>query len=114
MAEREGRGGGAGWFIVGLLIGVAGTLATQRFIQSGADTGRPASVADVAPAAVDAPIPETPKPKPVTRHIDPADADASDSGPPRLTRAQQEAADMADDAAAAGMTTRAPHRAAAE
>jgi len=110
MADKSGRdgGGGLGWFIIGLLIGVAGTLATQRFAVFKSSEPAP----DAAATALQ------PPPAPVI------------AGPPKLlvhqgglaqptsstvpTIEQQEPLqtgetpdDVADDAAATGMTARA-------
>jgi len=75
MADKEGRGSGAGLFVVGLLIGVAGTLISAKpklvMHQGGLSGAKPSSAA----AAV-----------------------VNDQSP----------SDVADDAAAAGMTSRTP------
>jgi hypothetical protein len=113
MAERS-RGGGFGWFIVGVLAGIALTLGTLAFFNlrghrdradaaSGADeaaatslqTGQAPSAAPMAapPAALPAPkAPPTP------------------AGPPTAADAAAQSAQdaqMQDDAAATGNTSRA-------
>lgn len=123
MAERS-RGGGLGWFIVGLLAGVALTLFSLVFInlrgerrdsdpRSGADEaaasavqGEPTAATPIAPPPIAGgppPVAETPKPQqPVTA----ADTAAAE-------RAAAQAADdaqMQEDAASVGDTSRAPPR----
>ena len=110
MADKEGRGG-FGWFIIGLLIGVAGTLATQRLVLSGGQVSRSSQAAVTptlspsasGPAAVSAAAGSA-RPK-LTMH------EGGLSGAPHMSAAaiatDQSPADVADDAAAAGMTSRA-------
>jgi len=102
MAEKTG-GGRVFWLILGVLIGVAATLAVQVFLSSGPGDGiEPRTAADEAaaaaarpdPAALPAPaVPRTQgdMPRPHDVGIDPVTDDQ-----------------IADDAAAAGMTSRRP------
>ena len=83
MADKDGRGGGLGWFIVGLLIGVAGTLAMQRFVQSGGPA-RPTAVASEAAPASEAPLPVVVKIAPLSSH--PPSAAPTPAAPAALCR----------------------------
>ena len=106
MADKDARGGGAGWFIVGLLIGVGGTLLTQRFIQSGGQTSQTASVASSATAAAPAsaaPAAGDAKPKLVMHQGGLSGAHAASAA---AVTVDQSPDDIADDAAAAGATSR--------
>lgn len=108
MAEKSKGGGGFFWFIVGLLFGIALTLAALLFLNAGpvyedeaegpstadaaaasaVETALPADPAQLPPPAVEAP---PAAPRPVDAGIDPSGDDQ-----------------IADDAAAAGMTSRTP------
>jgi len=111
MADKSSRdgGGGLGWFVIGLLIGVAGTLATQRFTIFKSSTVAPdaASVAlqpPPAPAVIAGP------PKLLVHQGGLSSAPLPNDGPivnqePIATGESQ--SDVADDAAATGMTARA-------
>ncbi len=114
MAEKS-RGGGFGWFIVGVLAGIALTLGTLAFVNlrghrdridaaSGADEAAQSAASEQAgqPPIIAPPVAAPPEVKPP--HAVPAqtshDAD----------RAATQAADdaqMQDDAAASGNTSRA-------
>jgi len=107
MAEKSKGGGGFFWFIVGLLFGIALTLAALLFLNSepayddeegpsAADAAAASSVEQVLPAdpaQLPAPAAETRPsiPRPADAGIDPQGDDQ-----------------IADDAAAAGMTSRTP------
>jgi hypothetical protein len=108
MANREG--GGFGWLVVGVLLGVVGTLAFQLFAGK-SDTEE----ADAPPphALVVAPAPPVvaslakPRIKALPR---PALSDAPAAPVPVASETAapdaQNAGQIADDAAAAGMTSR--------
>jgi hypothetical protein len=106
MADKGGRVGGLIWFILGLLIGVAGTLGTQRVVQSAGQDTRAVDLSS-APAPSDAaPAPVAAKPKQL------AHEDAASAAPRhRSAASEQSDSDIADDAAAAGMTSRTPYKA---
>lgn len=106
MAREGGGGGGAfGWTILGILVGVAGTLAVETLLHNhhateantGAESSVSASVAiePVAPQSVAVPLVRE----------QPANVAAVSSAPPprQLTQSEQ---DVQDDAAATGMTSR--------
>jgi hypothetical protein len=99
MAREGGGGGGAfGWTLLGILVGVAGTLAVETLLSHQqarqVEEQTHASSANV----VVAPAPVAPKPveKPVLSAAPPQKSQAA--------AASQE--DVEDDAAAAGMTSR--------
>jgi hypothetical protein len=106
MASRSG--GGAGWFIVGFLAGVGATLAVLIF----ATRPQPTRVAIPPLSAPAAPVvtyhaPEAPYAGPAQQ---PAPAAAQSSAPaPAAEGPAQAAPDLQtqEDAAAAGMTSRA-------
>ena len=110
MADVGGRSGGLGWFLVGLLVGVAGTLATQKVIQAGAEPSPAVAIAPIsgAPAAASRPrLSDAPAAtKPVVHKTSLATEADSSSAPHHRTTHEQSPADIADDAAAAGMTSR--------
>lgn len=107
MANREGGSAGFGWLVVGVLLGVVGTLAFQLFSgksETEEADAPPAHALSVAPAALAPPAVATvtkprvkalPQPASSAAPIAPATSDA------------QNASQIADDAAAAGMTSRA-------
>ncbi|HYE47565.1 MAG TPA: hypothetical protein VEA44_17500 [Caulobacter sp.] len=103
MAEKRG-GGGFFWGVVGFLVGVAATLALLAFMsrETAADLDPRTAADEAAESARELPAPppevETPKaetkapaPRAPERGIDPSTDDQLD-----------------DDAASAGMTSRAP------
>lgn len=104
MADKSSRDGasGLGWFIIGLLIGVAGTIATQKFVvfkSSGA-------VPDATVAVIPPPAPAAP-PKLLVHQGGLSAASANPiSATPTPNTTGETAADVADDAAATGMTAR--------
>ncbi len=100
MAREGGGGGGAfGWTLLGILVGVAGTLAVETLLSH-----QPTRQVEQQPAAssagpvVAAAAPVAPKPveKPVLS--------AAPAVKSAAAQASQE--DVEDDAAAAGMTSR--------
>lgn len=103
MAAREGGGHPFNWFIIGFVAGVVATVAAMAYL--GAPRGhrsedvdtRPPEAVSAAPAAIPA-LPAAPPPsakKPVTPVQD------------RSQASQRELDEqMAEDAAAAGMTSR--------
>jgi hypothetical protein len=107
MADKSSRDGasGLGWFIIGLLIGVAGTIATQKFaVFKNSEAASDASVAAVQP-----PAPATPASPPkllVHQGGLAAPSAAPVAATPTPNTTGQTAADVADDAAATGMTAR--------
>ena len=113
MADKSSRDGGSGlgWFIIGLLIGVAGTLATQKFaVFKGSDAAPDASSASLQPPA--GPPPPGAPPKLIVHQGGLYGASATSGAGPAEPLAAPEGADetpsdVADDAAATGMTARA-------
>jgi hypothetical protein len=103
MAEKSSRDGasGLGWFVIGLLIGVAGTLATQKFAVFKSSPAVP----DATAVAILPPTPSAP-PKLLVHQGGLAASSAAPATPTPNTTGQT-AADVADDAAATGMTARA-------
>jgi hypothetical protein len=106
MADKEGRGGGAGLFVVGLLIGVAGTLITQRFVQSGGENARSETMTNSSTPVVSAQPASGVKPKLVTHQGGLSGAHPASAAAAAVN--DQSPSDVADDAAAAGMTSRTP------
>jgi hypothetical protein len=114
MADKKSRDGGSGlgWFIIGLLIGVAGTLATQKFaVFKNIEASPDATTASLQPAA--GPAPPGAPPKLIVHQGDLYGASALSAAPggdePLAVPAgtDETPADVADDAAATGMTARA-------
>jgi hypothetical protein len=108
MASKSSGGGGFFWGLVGFLVGVAATLALLAYLsrEPGRDYGDPLTAADEAAVEAQAPVdpalaPPAPAPEeaPVARApnlpVDPSIDPVTDD-------------QIADDAAATGMTTRAP------
>lgn len=104
MAEKSKGGGGFFGFILGLLVGIALTLGALMFLNAGpVGTEEARSAADDAAAAsVEVPLPVDPAqlPAPAAK---PAAAPQHDAGIDPHSDDQ-----MAEDAAAAGMTSRPP------
>lgn len=104
MAAREGGGHPFNWFIIGFVVGVAATLAAMIYLgarrergPADVDTRPPEPAATAAPARIPALPPAAPASakKPVT------------PVPDRPQVSQRESDEqMAEDAAAAGMTSR--------
>lgn len=104
MAREGGGGGGAfGWMILGVVIGVAGTLAVETLIgHRGTQAEQPSSAATPALAVVTSAPPAPPIPAPVA-HDAPSTTPAASPLSPAM---QPSTEDVQDDAAAAGMTSR--------
>jgi len=111
MADRKSRDGGSGlgWFIIGLLIGVAGTLATQKFAVLKTLVAAP----DATQASLQAPAGPSPPgapPKLIVHQggLYGASATSSDAAEPLAVPpgTDETPSDVADDAAATGMTAR--------
>ena len=98
MARESGGGGAFGWTVLGILVGVAGTLAVETLLNNHqareVNEEQAASSASAAVAAIPAP----PKPAAV-KALSAAVAQKSEA-----TTLSQD--DVEDDAAAAGMTSR--------
>jgi hypothetical protein len=103
MAARSGAAGVFGWLTLGFLGGVAVTLAVET-LMFGAKSAQPAE-AVAAPARLQVPVSQLPAaPKPVV-------SSAKASTPPATHYSSpQPEGEVADDAAAAGMTTRSSPR----
>ncbi len=97
MAKEGGGGGGFGWALLGFLGGVAATLGIQVMMGGGERTTQPPVAQAPAPAPVKVVI-SAPVVKPVKKPVVVAEAPAK----PAPTADAQ----VADDAAAAGMTSR--------
>lgn len=103
MAQKSG--GGLFWLLIGILAGVAMTLAALLFLNAGsADGGDSRTAADDAAAMAAGSAPEAALPAP-----EPATSSAARVPSPRDAGIDPASDDqMADDAAASGMTSRAP------
>jgi hypothetical protein len=103
MADKSSRDGasGLGWLVIGLLIGVAGTLATQKFAVFKSVAAPDAS------AAVQPPAPAAPVAGPPKLLVHQGGLAPSSAAPATPNTTGQTAAEVADDAAATGMTARA-------
>ena len=100
-AKHSGGGVGPfGWTLLGFLAGVAATLAVQ-LIMTGRERADEQEEAAHAPPVV-AVTPQLPAPKPKAKHAPPSAASAA-TAQLETSEAQQ----VAEDAAATGMTTRA-------
>ncbi|NBB16377.1 hypothetical protein GVN21_13510 [Caulobacter sp. SLTY] len=106
MAEKRG-GGGFFWGIVGFLIGVAATLALLAFMSRETTLGPdPRTAADeAAEDARELPAPTVPAPE-----VAAPKAETRAPVQPRVERGIDPSTDdqLVDDAASAGMTSRAP------
>jgi hypothetical protein len=100
MAREGGGGGGAfGWTLLGILVGVAGTLAVETLVshqQTRQVEQQPVASSASPVVAAAAPVAPRPAEKPVLSAA-PAQKSAT---------AQPSQEDVEDDAAAAGMTSR--------
>jgi hypothetical protein len=99
MAKEGGGGGGAfGWTLLGILVGVAGTLAVETLLNNhhATATNDEAAVSG-ATVAIEA-APEAPRPV--------VKAPAISAAPTKSDLASPSQDDVEDDAAAAGMTSR--------
>ncbi len=100
MAARQGGGVGPfGWTLLGFLAGVAATLAIQLLMTGRVRTDEPEEATRAAPVV--AVTPKLAAPKAKVKPVQSAAAPAPAKSEP--TDAQQ----IAEDAAATGMTTRA-------
>ena len=106
MADKSSRDGasGLGWFVIGLLIGVAGTIATQKFAVFKSVAG-PDAAAAMQPPAPAAPV--AGPPKLLVHQGGLAAVSSAAPATPTPNTTGQTAAEVADDAAATGMTARA-------
>lgn len=100
MAKDSGGGAGVlGWTLLGFLAGIAATLGVQ-ILMGGPE--RPAQEATVSSGAVHiTPLVSSAPPKPVKKV-----ALAPSAAPKAIPAAAQADSEVADDAAAAGMTSR--------
>jgi hypothetical protein len=114
MASRDGGGGGFFWGLVGFLLGVAATLGLLAYLSREPSDGfDPHTAADEAASEAQAlpdagPSPQRVEPPPVAL---PAPREEARPVPERAPDPGRDpAADdqMSDDAAASGMTSRAP------
>ncbi|MES2035401.1 MAG: hypothetical protein V4466_14605 [Pseudomonadota bacterium] len=107
MAEKSRGGGGFLWFVLGIAVGIAMTLAALMFMNSGpvGDDALRTAADDAAASVVEAPAEPAQLPAPVTAAPEPAQTapGAHDAGIDPAGDDQ-----IADDAAAAGMTSRPP------
>jgi len=101
MAREGGGGGGAFlWTILGMVVGVAGTLAVETLMSHHETAAEPAPTS----AAVAVVTPPAPAPR-----VDPAPVAPPPSAAPAVAStdtSQLSHEDVQDDAAAAGMTSR--------
>jgi hypothetical protein len=102
MARESGGGGGAfAWTLLGFLAGVAATLGVQMLMSS--REAAPTQVA-TAPAPAHIVVQTSPPPAAPAPAKKPASvASAASAAPPAVRQAAEE---VADDAAATGMTSR--------
>lgn len=104
-AKQSGGVGAFGWTLLGFLAGIAATLAVQVILigrerrEEPQETARPAPVVAVTPKLA-APK-HKPKPKPAAEPV------AAASAAPARPAAADDAGQVAEDAAATGMTSRA-------
>jgi hypothetical protein len=105
MATRDGGSHPFNWFLIGFVVGVAATLAALLFLGARHDRSAPEDTdapAGPAPAAAirAAPPTVTYAPPVAAKKVAPATDDR-----PHVTQRESDA-QMAEDAAAAGMTSR--------
>ena len=108
MAKAERQSNPFGWIIVGVLVGVIATMgvlmiASSMDVDGGYERGpaeiRTAADGPALPAARPAPVAAAPKPQPAAPPVVTVPA-------PAVAEQPSVDAQMADDAAAAGMTSR--------
>jgi hypothetical protein len=112
MAAAKASGvGGLGWLVLGVAIGAAAVLAVQTFARKSESVATEAPAAShmltIAPAAAPAPVAVEAAPAPKAHA--PIEAPAPSAAPASAAAAAvatQDAAQVADDAAAVGMTSR--------
>lgn len=105
MAEKSKGGGGFFWFVLGIFVGIALTVGALMVMNSGpVGDDELRTAADDAAASVVA-IPAEPAQLP-----EPAVAEPAPTAPPQPDAGIDPSADdqIADDAAAAGLTSRTP------
>jgi hypothetical protein len=102
MAERSGAGGAIGWLLLGLLGGIAATLGVETLMFNGHGHREVRDDSATAPPRMSVPL------APITAPMTPPHAVKTASDTPAATHysAPQPEGEVADDAAAAGMTTR--------
>jgi hypothetical protein len=97
MAREGGGGGGAfGWMVLGVIVGVAGTLAVETYMN------RHATETEQTPTSAAVAVVTPPPPPAVETPVRPA---SSTPAPPSDASTSSHE-DVEDDAAAAGMTSR--------
>ena len=96
MARENGGGGAIGWTLLGFLAGVAATLGVQLLMNGPVRQNEEPSSASSGPVAVV--VSSAPQAKKTVV--------ASSAAPAPTTKRAQPEAEVADDAAAAGMTSR--------
>jgi hypothetical protein len=96
MARENGGGGAFAWTLLGFLAGVAATLGLQLLLNGPTRTSHEEATSSAVPhvAVAASSAPEVKKPVAVVSSAAPT------------TKRAQPAAEVADDAAAAGMTSR--------
>ena len=111
MAEKSKGGGGFFWFTLGIFVGIALTLGALMFMNSGpvGDEELRTAADDAAASVVE--IPAEPAQLPAPTAAGPASASAP-SAPRQHDAGIDPTGDdqIADDAAAAGMTSRPPSK----
>jgi hypothetical protein len=106
MARHDGGGSAFGWILFGFLAGVAATLGAQILAED-ARPSRHETVASTGAIHI-VPQPAPPAPKHTKKHASAApDASAAPAVAAAAISTPQDA-QVADDAAAAGMTSRLP------
>jgi hypothetical protein len=122
MAEKTQGGGGFTWLAIGFLLGVAVTLGGLAFLSHDPDSTPVAELGSGAaapPAETAAPATVQPqlsggaipgKPGAVAQGQAPAPVPSAMAPAPSAPSAENVDPEVADDAAAAGMTSRAPSR----
>jgi hypothetical protein len=109
VAKNEGSGGGGlGWLALGVILGVAGTLAFLVFVHRDRAANDEADAPPTHALTIAPPTPQAPAPHAHRVKAEPRSAESSAAdAPPYTPREPQPAGQVADDAAAAGMTSRA-------
>jgi hypothetical protein len=98
MAREGGGGGGAfGWTILGVIVGIAGTLAAETLMS------RHATETEQAPTSAAVAVVTPPAPPTVETPARPVSSTPASLGADASTPSHE---DVDDDAAAAGMTSR--------